>query len=316
VSAECRRCERKCELFICPTCIENLRAQLRDLPWWLDRLIETALGQVRLSDGGRHSRRQNTLHGDDTLASHIEPYPNENEVDLNKARHQRQRAALQHALAAGRVNARASDEYQRIHNMLTSWVQDVCETRGVDTPRLSTSAAMARWLGTHANAIASQEDAGQFCDDVALIAKTVERIVNRPVPPRFIGPCITDPAPEDLLAERREAGESETRCNHALTANRKAAQVTCPTCKQTYEVEQLIAQLYDESRDMLVTVRDLVDWVLPKLDEPVPQRTLEGWIKRGELEVRGHGPHGAQMVRLGDVRDMRAKRPRHAKQVG
>lgn len=313
---ECKRCERKCELFICSTCVENLRRQLRDLPWWLDRLAETALGQVKLTDGERRSKRQNILHGDDTLASHIECYPNENEVDLNKARRQRQHAALRHALSAGRVNARASDEHQRIHNMLTSWVQDVCETRGIDTPTLSSAAVMARWLATHAHAIAGQEDAGQFCDDVALIAKTVERIVNRPIPARFIGPCITDPAPDEVLAPRRQDGESETRCNHALTANRKATKVTCPACKQTYEVEQLIARLFDESGEMLVTVRDLVDWVLPKLDEPVPQRTLEGWIRRGELQVRGHTAYNAQMVRLGDVRDLRAKRPRHAKQAG
>lgn len=311
---ECRRCARKCELFICSTCADNLRLQLRDLPWWLDRLMESVVGQVKLSDGGRGSSRRNVLHGDDSLASHIEKFPNENEVDLRKARRQRERVALRNALAIGRVNARASDEYDRINNMLGTWIRDICETRGVEVPRLNTSSAMALWLAKNVSAIAAQESAAECCDDVAVIIKQVERIVNRPTPPRAIGPCITDPAPDEILEKRRESGDLSTRCNLELTAAHKAKSVTCPQCKITHaDVEAVVDQNISEMGEMNMTIRMLVDVVLPRLNETVPQRTLEQWIKRGWLTVRGHDEHGAQMVRLNDVRDLRASRPRHKK---
>jgi len=311
---ECKRCSRKCVLFICSTCTENLRQQLHDLPWWLDRLMETAVGQVKLSDTGRRAKRSSTLHGDDSLASHIEAFrgckcaEGACDCDPKKARRARERDALVHALAAGRSNAKASDELQTIHNTLTHWIQDICETRGVDTPTLKTPTGMARWLAKHVHSVAGQEDADRCCEDVALIVKNVERIVNRPVPPRFIGPCITDPAPEEVLAKRKG---HNTRCGHELTANRKATEVTCPTCKQTYGVDQLINELFAESGDKLMTIRELVDWVLPRLDEPVPERTLYRWIKSGALPVGGHNERDESMVRLADVLEIRRAKPRH-----
>ena len=314
---ECRRCERKAQLFICNTCIDGLRKQLRELPWWLDRLAETAIGQARLSDGGRRATRRDVLHGDDTLASHIEPLRacrcDEDEAcecNVDKARKRRQRDALAHILAVGRVNARASTEYDRIQSVLVSWIREVCENRGVELPRLNTASAMALWLAKHAHEVAGQEDADRCCDEIADATKAIERIVNRPMPPRFIGPCPGE-APERVLAERREMGDHTTRCNHELTAPHNAKSVTCPQCSAVHgDVEEVIAQNFEESSDALVTVRELVDWVLPRLNKPVPQRTLEDWINREWVPDRGRNSAGARMVRLGDVLDQRAKLPR------
>lgn len=311
MSHECNRCSRKTDMFICTTCVQGLRQQLLDLPWWLDRLVETAVGQAKLSDGGRRSKRRNVLHGDDSLASHIEKFPNENETDLEKARRQRERAALAHALSIGRVNARASDEYDRIHGTLTRWIQDLCESRGIETPILKTASGMAKWLAKHVSAIAGQEDAEQCCDDIADITKKVERIVNRPIPPRYVGPCPGE-APEQVLTKRREEDNHETRCNRELTASHKSDAVTCPQCDTTHEIEAVIAQNLEESGDKLMTIRELVDWVLPRLDEPVPERTLYRWMRNGTLEVVGRNDRGDDMVRLSDVLVIRRSKPRHA----
>ncbi|MFP9065809.1 hypothetical protein ACLI1X_16595, partial [Enterococcus faecalis] len=59
--------------------------------------------------------------------------------------------------------------------------------------------------------------------------------------------------------------------------------------------------------------RELVDVILPRLDEHVPQSTIERWIRRGRVPVRGRDAQGHQMVRIGDVRTVRAERPRNAR---
>ncbi len=72
---KCKRCERATDLFVCKACIAELRKRLADLRWWIDRLTETAVGQANLGDGARKGERRDVLHGDDTLVSHVEPFP-------------------------------------------------------------------------------------------------------------------------------------------------------------------------------------------------------------------------------------------------
>lgn len=312
--AECTNCARKSDLYLCSTCINNLRTKLHDLPWHLDRLIETAIGQVRLSDNGRRSKRHNVLHGDDDLAAHIEVFPRDADKPPTDRDHAaRQKLALHHALAAARINGRASDELQRIHNTLAWWIKALCTTHTIEMPRLRTAHGMARWLEKHCPAAAKQDDGSNLINEIDDVVKSIERIVNRPVAPMILGPCVTDPAPDDLLEERVENGDNTTRCNFALHASHKAREVTCPRCRETHDVSDVLNRNLAELDDVLVTVRDLVDWVLPRLDEPVPQRTIERWIVKGWVPVRGQDSSGANMVTIGDVRRARAARPRHRK---
>lgn len=62
---KCKRCDRATEMFVCKTCVAELRKQLADLPYWIDRLAETAIGQAHLGDGGKRTTRT-VLHGDDS----------------------------------------------------------------------------------------------------------------------------------------------------------------------------------------------------------------------------------------------------------
>ena len=144
------------------------------------------------------------------------------------------------------------------------------------------------------------------------MADDIERAINRPDPPRFLGPCITDPVPDDVMVDQRRSSH-DTRCGLALTAPRAAKDVTCSQCHRTHDVAVVIEQLLDESGHMLLTVRELVDYVLPQLEEIVPVKTLERWIRDGQVPVRGRNAKGVVMVQLSDVRDTRAQRPRHAK---
>lgn len=393
---KCKRCERATDLFVCKACISELRKRLADLPWWLDRLTETAVGQARLSPSGRGGRRP-VLHGDDSLVSHVEPFPRDKDSEPTEKDHQeRHQAALWHALALGRANGHASEELDRIGNALSTTIRDMCEHRGLELPEfrtrpslapvndpepaqayvpdavtialpdacarcyvalptsatgtlcddcdgapelrtlepavgkmrvtytgkryedtlpVTTLARMAKWLYRHAGDVALQENAAEVCDEIERVFRSATRVVNRPPEPTTIGPCVTDPAPEAVLKERTEQGDRTTRCGYALTAPHQTNQIVCPRCGVGHVVADVLAHNLGELDDRNATVRELVDVVLPRLDEHVPQRTIERWIQNGHVPVRGHDANGHQMVRIGDVRRVRAQRPRHAKRA-
>lgn len=304
---QCRRCDRATDLYLCKFCVSDLREHLHRLPLWLHRLGETARGDVRMSDGGRrHYRRGVDLirytgdNGDDHLAADLAA----GKLELGKV------------LSSQRINTKAADELQRIHNTLSWWISTLCEKRGIDTPELSRTPGMARWLEKHASAVAHQEDGLRCCDDIEDAIAAIERIVNRPVPPLCIGPCPTDPAPEEVLTDRRKRDESDhsTRCANRLKAHRKDAEVTCPQCHQTYAVDDVVNRNMDEQCDRLFTVRELTDWLLPLIGEPLPVKTLERWIRVGVVPAQGFAANGAQMVRLGDVRRAREDwKPKYAR---
>lgn len=391
---KCKRCERATDLFVCKACISELRKRLADLPWWLDRLTETAVGQAHLGEGARRGERRDVLHGDDTLDSHIEPFPRDKDTTPTARDHRdRYRSALWHALALGRVNGRASDELDRIHNALSTTIRDMCETRGIEVPEfraravtpasepdaappaapdiagppvpglcarcfviLPTSATeslceecdgaparvpktaqaqdlrvayagrrgedtqsisitvrMAKWLCNHAADVALQENGAEVCDEIEQVYRSVTRVVNRPPEPMIIGPCITDPAPDEVLAQRARKGDHATRCGYALMAPSHSGSIVCPQCEAAHSVADVLARNLGELDDRNATVRELVDVVLPRLDEHVPQSTIERWIRRGWVPVRGQDSGGHQMVRIGDVRAVRSERPRNAK---
>ncbi len=393
---KCKRCDRATELFVCKACVSELRDRLRALPWWLDRLTETAVGQARLSPSGRGGRRR-VLHGDDTLVSHVEPFPRDKDsAPTEQDQQERHQAALWHALALGWANGHASDELDRIGNALSTTIRDMCETRGLQVPEfrtqpspapandpeparayvpnattaalpdacarcyvalptsatgqlcddcdgapelrapepsaatlqatytgkrgedtlpVTTLARMAKWLYRHAGDVALQENAAEICDEIERVFRSATRVVNRPPEPMTIGPCITDPAPEAVLKERTEQGDRTTRCGYALTAPHQTNQIVCPRCGVGHALADVLSHNLGELDDRNATVRELVDVVLPRLDEHVPQRTIERWIQNGHVPVRGHDANGHQMVRIGDVRRVRAQRPRHAKRA-
>lgn len=391
---KCKRCDRATELFVCKACVSELRDRLRALPWWLDRLTETAVGQARLSPSGRGGRRR-VLHGDDSLVSHVEPFPRDKDSEpTEKDQQERHQAALWHALALGRANGHASEELDRIGNALSTTIRDMCEHRGLEVPEfrtrpglapvndpepaqayvpdattialpdacarcyvalptsatgtlcddcdgapelrapepavdnlratytgkryedtlpVSTLARMAKWLYRHAGDVALQENAAEICDEIERVFRSATRVVNRPPEPMTIGPCTTDPAPDEVLTARTEKGDRTTRCGYALTAPHHANMIVCPQCEAGHLVSDVLARNLGELDDRNATVRELVDVILPRLDEHVPQRTLERWIQNGEVSVRGYDAHDHQMVRIGDVRRVRARRPRNAK---
>lgn len=143
----CKHCGRQAQLFLCELCIKELREMLtwlargRKRPdgdyeaGWLEHLAEAALGQTKLGESARRTPRyRRRLDGDKSLASQIEAFPNDKEENLDEARRQRQRAALQHALGSARINLRASELLAETYAVLLEWVREICADRGTEIP--------------------------------------------------------------------------------------------------------------------------------------------------------------------------------------
>jgi hypothetical protein len=301
----CRNCSRAATLFLCPRCVGELRDMLTGLaiggpdanglraPGWIEHLREAALGQTRLGESGRRTPRyRDRLDGASLLLSHLEPFPDEGEPDLTKARQQRSQAALRHALGAARINLRACELLDYTHSVLVEWCRDICGTRGVPTPQALDTSVLALWLARHVSAIAADQGAHVCYMEIAQIVTDIERVINRPAPLLPLGSC--------------PAQTAHGRCNRALEGRRAAVEVTCPQCHAAHNVEELLARLVVETDDYQFSITELASWALPIVGEPVPASTLRHWAARGWLLPAGHGPDGRPRYRLADVRKRRA----------
>lgn len=303
---ECRSCKGRAQLFLCGKCVTNLRSTLESFPWWLSRLVEAEVSQVRHGDGGR--RVAHTMHGDDRIDSHVGILPGckcqwpPNTVapnfigplaigwrrrspeedsgctcDVAIARQARERRALVQALAIGRVNASASELLDDIGDGLGTWIRHLCESRGVETPGLATAVRKAGWLRNNVQAIACDEAAGEIYDEIADLHKRMERTVNRRQPPKFLGHCPT------------WIEETKTVCGRQLSAPADAIQTRCRDCGQTHNCNRLQLLLVgDQEREKVTMARvRYLNRNLPP-EYRIPERTMRQWITDGRLRPRGY----------------------------
>ena len=282
VVTDCRRCGGKASgAFLCARCTRELGKTLAELPWWLHRLTEAALGQTRMADnGGRKSARRNGLDGDAPLASCIELLPNED--DLDKARRQREQAALRHALAAGGVNARASELLAEITDSLAYWCRVLCDERGMAyepwVVRHRPSALgqnHAEWLRAHLHTITQSESVDDIAGDVDSHAEEIVKVVNRPIRFWYLGECQT-------WDDKRNGA-----CGMHLRAPEQSIEIYCPRCHVTHNVNRLFLARIDEVERDRRTFDQLVKFnrELP-VEYQVSPRTLRHWRQTGALKPR------------------------------
>lgn len=320
--SQCQRCAGKAaDAYLCTRCARHVRALLMDLPWWLDRLTETALGQSRMSDnGGRRSARRKDLDGGRAEAAHIEALPGckhnpeeDCDCDLGKARKARERLALAHALATGGINAHASELLGEIADSLSYWVRVLCEARGLPTPTIRPGSALGRgcaiWLRINLQAIALSEDAADITGDLESHQDDIVAAVNRRERRQFLGSCPT--------------WDEDTRgsCGRRLSALPDDLEVHCRACKVTHNVARLQLALMDTARRETLTWEELlrVNRGLPD-GYRVPERTLRHWRVRGRIKpaawVRAatgrvaptcHAQEDIALYRWGDVETLRVR---------
>lgn len=317
---ECRRCGGKApDAFLCGLCTRSLGKRLAELPWWLHRLTETALGQTRMSDnGGRKSARRNGLDGDALLASCIEPLPADD--DLDKARRQREKNALAHALATGGINARASELLAEIADALGYWCRVLCDERGITYEpwliRNRPSAAgqnHAEWLRAHLYAIAASESADDISGEIETYAEDIVKLVNRPVRMMFLGECQT------------WMDEEMRQCGFRLRAPQDAVEVFCPRCRKTHNCHRLLLELMNAAEREVHPFDAImrINRGLPPEYQIAP-RTLQHWRSSGMLRAHQwvrpdgrkgltqHGPDDVPLFSWADVKRLQLRKPQKA----
>ena len=286
--SECRSCGGRATVFLCHPCEKRLGRDLADLPWWLERLTEAALGQTRMSDnGGRRSAARRDLDGETPLAECIATLP-DGEPDLAKAQHARHQAALSKALAAGGINHRASRLLAEIADSLGYWVRVLCESHGVIyIPPVSATHGgdFAAWLAVHVSAISGSEDAGTISDEVQTHIADIVQCVNRPIPVRTLGRCPT--------------WVESAQCGQPLRAPADLDEVKCRACKTIHAVNRLMLQTMTELGDRHFTAAELAT-ACRRLPEEfrVTDRTLRRWRRLGLLRPVGWrrgGPAGRRV---------------------
>lgn len=252
---QCQACTRPANTYLCGTCTTELRDMLTGLPRWLDYLADAVNGQTKLgaNDGPKPK-------GDDEQPM--------------------------------RINLRASGLAAAVHATLVAIVRTVEDSHGMQMKPLRaswspgrpiTTTDLACWLAHHVSALAAHEAAAEHYDDIKRIITDIERRINRPVPPRFCGPCPTQVEyNHDTSCEHRHPHA----CGTALMAKREAAEITCPSCKSTHNVERLLQRLLADVDHWRFTATEIL-MIMRALDEPLNERTFRRWRKDGKVPPRG-----------------------------
>ena len=355
---QCRACEAKSQLFLCSRCIADLRRALGELITTTDigghvhygllaYLADAAVGHAKLGNSGRCIRSEPA-----GLSAYTDPAPERDELGLatgrtiGRARLQRDRYDAKfadRALAAGRVNARASRLAAACRATLASWCRDVSESRGIlwrplrtvepdfvgpllpgwerlAYGRVATAEEMAGWLARHAEAIACGEDAADCLREITAMKPKIERVIDRPPAPRFCGQC-------DTRIDRKI-------CGMMLWAPRDAIEVYCTNCKTTHNIAKLIERFKNSIDNQIVPKAKIIGnqqtanpelydlGIMGALEEYVSWQQFNRWARDGHLKPvrylrpggrRGffrHGPDDVPEYRVGDVRRVRRKMAR------
>ena len=295
----CQSCSAPAELFICPRCVDEMRAQLvslvhgpevngRRTAGLLDNLADVVLKQTKMGDGSGHRKR-----GDE--------YPDPFEPDTEKGRQTAQ--------------GRAATLLSAANNALSTIIRDLCESRGIASPRGLLPSRMAEWLAAGMHAIACDESAGEWRAEIDKLVRSIERAIDKPTKRVWLGDCPT------------WNEHTRTTCGVSLWAPEDAPEVRCHRCRASHDPRRLKLLLFNDLE------RTKVPWekiLLANKSQPedrrVPERTLQSWRhgKDGNpprLTIRGyrrpdgrvvinrHSPEDTPLYLWPDVRRLRDEKP-------
>jgi hypothetical protein len=247
----CTFCGARAQTFLCGRCTADARDTLTglvvgpELPnghrgaGWLAKLADAAHGQTRLGESARRS----TDNGSPMLC-----------------------------------NLKASALLDTVRNMLSTWVRDLCDVRGIDCPALGPNEIpMAAWLCKHVDAIGLHPGAGEFLEELNQRVEEIERAINRPVDDMFCGHCPTIMDDQEPCAESLYARWEYKLEHHEV-------EIHCRGCDHTHKTDALLARAFDTAWELYTEVE--VFETMRSVGQDIPLRTWRYWRKSGKLQSR------------------------------
>lgn len=171
------------------------------------------------------------------------------------------------------------------------------------------------WLAWHTHTIARTDSAGRCLADFQDHTTAIEKVINRPIPTRYLGKC---PTWNDHT--RRVCG-TELRCREG------DVQVTCPACRQTHNPDRLQLLMMNDLEREKLTIKQILGLRLPD-EYQISERTLRRWRKPGPKGepprlkpcgyrrasdgrevINRHSEDDEPLYRWADVRKLRAEKP-------
>lgn len=271
---ECAACNRATDMFLCWDCTKSLKAKLDSVAWVAPELDITLARLSRV-----------TAPGDRIGGTPEQRLP---------------------------YSPAASEVAWALHNTLSAWARDLCETRGIDYIPLGylpplppgfqgpirpgdrhipadftdSTAGIAAWLAHHVTAIAMSPGAGECFDEVHESVKAAQRMIDRPRGRLYVGPCDADGCTADLYVSIGK----ET--------------VQCGACGARHDVQERRDRVQEEVRGVLGTAAELARLLPWMLDSPITRKRIQYYARCGSIIPRT--VRGETMYLVGEVIDAHA----------
>lgn len=269
---QCAACARATEMFLCWDCTKALKSRLDSVIWLAPELDVTLSRQARI-----------TSPGDRIGGTPEQPLP---------------------------FHAGASETAWVLHNTLSTWARDLCETRGIEytpvgylpgsfvgpprpgerrTPAdfVDSTAGIATWLSYYVTSISATESAGECFDEISAAVAAAHRAIDRPPGRMYIGPC------GDVL--------NGVECDADIYITLGQAEACCPVCGATHEVERRRDRLQAQVRGILGTAAELARLLPWILDAAITRKRITYYAKLKMITPRSVS--GETMYQIGEVID-------------
>lgn len=292
----CVICSRSTDAFLCWEDTKRLKSTLESVPWLDENLEVTVLRQDQLG-------KADTVKAKGTETPLV-------------------------------FNDGASEFRRGLRDTLTSWVRELCDSRGVTFKHIDcdcthpatfvgplrpgerrerchlrpiTTSDLAAWLAHNVVAIMHSEDVQHRYQEITVLVEKAVEWINRPEPPVYRGPCPT------IIGEDRGR---PIFCATDLYADKGSAFAKCPRCKADHDVYKIEQNLLGEMDGILMSAAEILR-VTRELGEPIPRNRFYGWRKDGRIQPRAYrGRDGritdrqreeddSPLFRLGEARRLR-----------
>jgi hypothetical protein len=230
------------------------------------------------------------------------------ELDITRTRQARITAEKHGGRSAERPlpwNEHAAARAFELNATLNAWALDTSKLAEDERDRLAEhhhadTSAVARWLARNIRTLRQHQDAGQASDEITDAIREARRAIDRPLDQEIYGKCMATLDGDDAL------------CEAYLYATHGKTHVICPGCGSIHDTEKRRAWMFEQVRDMLGNVREVVACLKLGGINTTEDR-VRSMATRGRFLPRGINGRDQHLYRVSEVLAAIEDRYRHRK---